>query len=89
MLEFPGLVFWLDNGTQLHIEERYMHVAYILTVWRLSILLIVLPDLVEVIFVELTYETRKVAVFKMFWQDGFGKFLALQQDKATPLSVRR
>lgn len=40
--------------------------AYILPVWRLAIFFIVLSHLVEVVFVQLAYETGKIAVFKVF-----------------------
>lgn len=37
-----------------------------------------MPDLVEVVFVELAHETGKVAVLEMLRQDGLGEFLALE-----------
>jgi hypothetical protein len=32
---------------------------------------------VKVVFIELADETGKVAVFEVFWEDGFGEFFAL------------
>ena len=52
-------------------------VAYIGTVWGLPILLVVLTNFVEIVFVQLANETRKVAVFEMSWKDSFGEFFAL------------
>jgi hypothetical protein len=37
-----------------------------------------MPDFVEVVFVELTHETGKVAVLEMFGQDVLCKLLVLQ-----------
>jgi hypothetical protein len=50
---------------------------YVLTIRRLAVLLVILADLVKVVLVELTHETGKVAMLEVFWQDGLGKFLAL------------
>lgn len=48
-----------------------------------------MPDLVEVILVQLADETGKVAVFEMFGQDGFGESLILRQVRfATPAVYR-
>ena len=52
-------------------------VAYIGTVWGLPILLVILTNFVEIVFIQLADETRKVAVFEMSWEDGFGEFFAL------------
>ena len=57
-------------------EERGK--TYILPVWRLAVLLIVLTDLVEIIFVELAHEASKIAVLEVLRQDGLRKFLALE-----------
>ena len=35
-------------------------------VWRWTVILVILPDLVEVIFVQLSDEGGKVAVFEVF-----------------------
>lgn len=51
--------------------------TYILTIWRLTILFIILANLVEIVFVELAHKTGKVAMLEVFRQDGFGEFLAL------------
>ena len=42
-----------------------------------SIVLITLSNLVEVVFIQLSYKRRKVAVFKVFRQDEFCEFLVL------------
>lgn len=31
----------------------------------------------EIVFIELTDETRKITVFEVFWEDGFRELLAL------------
>jgi hypothetical protein len=43
----------------------------------LSRLLVILAHFVEVIFVQLADKAGEIAMFEMFWQDSFGKFLAL------------
>lgn len=52
-------------------------VAYIGTVWGLPILLVVLTNFVEIVFVQLADETRKVTVLEMPWEDSLGEFFAL------------
>ena len=47
--------------------------SYTGAIRRMTALLIVVPNLVEVILVELTDETGEVAVLEVFWQDGFRK----------------
>ena len=39
---------------------------YVLTIRRLAVLLVVLADLVEVVFVELAHETGEVAMLEVF-----------------------
>lgn len=58
---------------------------------RLCVILVVLSDLVEIIFVQLPNETSKVAVFEVLRQDLFGEFLVLHlhinitdQDSCSP-----
>lgn len=46
-------------------------------IWRWAVVLVVLPDLVEVIFVQLPDKARKVAVLEVFWEDQLGEFLVL------------
>lgn len=53
-----------------------MRLTYLFTVRRLTIFL-TLPDLVEVVFVQLPDEASKVAVFEMFRQNGLGELLVL------------
>lgn len=53
-------------------------VAYILSVRRLATLLVVLPDLVKIVFIELAHKTGKIAVLEMLGQDGLGELLALE-----------
>jgi len=36
-----------------------------------------MPNFMEVIFVKLTDEARKVAVLEVFWEDGLGELLVL------------
>ena len=58
--------------------QRGKSQAYPWTIGRLPTLLIVVPDLVEVILVQLADETSEVAVFEMLGQDGFGESLILR-----------
>jgi hypothetical protein len=51
--------------------------TYISSIWRLAALL-VMPDFVEIVLVQLTDETRKVAVLEVFWEDRLGELLILQ-----------
>lgn len=46
------------------------------SIWRIATLF-VMPNFMEVIFVKLTDEARKVAVLEVFWEDGFGELLVL------------
>ncbi len=46
-----------------------------------------MPDLVEVILVQLADETGEVAVFEMLGQDGFGESLILRQVKFATIAV--
>lgn len=43
------------------------------------IILIILSDLVEIVLVQLADKGGEVAVFKVFWQDQFCKFLVLRR----------
>lgn len=56
-----------------------MHISepYILSVRRLAVLLVILTDFVEIVFVQLAHETGEIAVFEMLGQDGLGELLAL------------
>jgi hypothetical protein len=51
--------------------------TYPWTIWGLAILLIVLPYLVEIIFVQLANKACKVAVFEMFRKNRLREFLIL------------
>jgi hypothetical protein len=53
------------------------------TVWRLSVFLIVVPHFVEIVLVELSDKTRKVAVLKVLGQDVLGKLFVLVMLLAT------
>ena len=46
-------------------------------IWRWTAILVVLSDLVEVIFIQLSDETRKVAVLEVFREDQLGEFFVL------------
>lgn len=52
-------------------------VTNIRAIRRLSCFLIILAHFVKVVLVELADETGKVAVFEVFWEDGFCEFFAL------------
>lgn len=51
--------------------------TYTWTIRRCAPVFIVMPNLVEVVFVELSHKTRKVAVLEMLWKDVFRKLLVL------------
>lgn len=44
-----------------------MSVTYPGAIGRLSVFFIIVPHLMEVVLVQLPNETRKVAVFEVFW----------------------
>lgn len=46
--------------------RRAMKGTYSSTVWRLSILFIIVPHFVEVVLVQLSYETREITVLEVF-----------------------
>ena len=77
MLELPSLKekCWSVRG-----NERKYGESYIRAIRRLSAFLIILTDFVEVVFIQLSNETRKIAVFEMFREDEFGELLALQEE---------
>lgn len=58
-------------------QMRRMWSSYSWPVLRWSAIFIVLPDLVEVVLVELTDEAGKVAVLEVFREDGLGKLFVL------------
>jgi len=74
MLEFPCL-FSLAPGDA---DDANRHSTHTLTIWGLSTLLIVMPNLVEIILVELANEAGEVAVFEVLWEDGFCKSFVLR-----------
>lgn len=47
------------------------------TIWGGTVILVVLSDLVEIIFVQLSDKTRKVAVLEMFREDQLREFFVL------------
>lgn len=51
--------------------------TYTRAVRRSAVLLIIMPHFVEVVFVQLSHETGKVAVLEVLWEDVFGEFLVL------------
>lgn len=76
MLELPCLYFVsILLGTPPNL-------TYPLTVRILSIIFIVLPNLVEIILVQLADETREVAVLEVLGEDGFREFLVLFLESA-------
>lgn len=48
---------------------------------RCASFFIVLPHFVEVVFIQLPHEARKIAVFEMLGKDGFCEFLVLRWSK--------
>lgn len=74
MFEFPCLATGQCQCGGLREEAG----TDIRAVWRGAIVLVVLADLVEVILVQLSDETGKVAVLEVFWEDQLGKLLVLQ-----------
>jgi hypothetical protein len=79
MLELPSLVtvslgrnIWQDSSRMVDARKTYPR-----TVRRLSIFFIVVPHFVEVVLVELSNETRKVAVFEMLGKDMLCELLIL------------
>ena len=87
MLSSESLLFALKSGClnshayQASAKEQQVEGPPLLThpntVRRMPALFGVLSDLVEVIFVELSDETGKIAVFEVFRQDGLGESLIL------------
>lgn len=67
-----------------------MRLTYARAVWRSAVLLIIMPHFVEVVFVQLSHETGKVAVLEVLWEDVFGEFLVLScgQQCGFPLDWR-
>jgi hypothetical protein len=59
VLEFPRL--FCVRG----VPSTWTWGAYILPVWRLAIFLVILANLVEVVLVQLAYETGEVAVLEV------------------------
>lgn len=51
---------------------------YLLAVWRL-VVLVVAPQLMEVVLVQLSDKAREVAVLEMFRQDVVGELVGLQE----------
>jgi len=72
VLKFPGLRTYQQPRPTLSRSTTYTD-----TISDWPIPLIVLPDLVEVILVQLADETCKVGVFEVFGEDGFREFLVL------------
>lgn len=85
MLSNESLLLALNSGclnSQAFLVSRCnlswgVKVTNIWPVRRLPCFLIILAHFVKVVFVELADETGKVAVFEVFWEDGFGEFFAL------------
>jgi hypothetical protein len=80
MLKFPCLV-----ASQCQCEKQRVgggvaerdFCTHIGTIWRRTIVLVILSDFVKIIFVQLPDETRKVAVLEMFREDQLGEFFVL------------
>lgn len=77
VFKFPSLFGKSVSFLSLLPSDGFGPNTYILTVRRLSILLVILANLVEIVLVELAHKTGKVAMLEVFRQDGFGEFLAL------------
>jgi hypothetical protein len=75
VFKLPGLG---NASSETDINRTAIWVPHILSIRRLAILLIILSYFVEVVLVQLSHETGKVAVFEMLRQYRLGKFLALQ-----------
>lgn len=74
MFELPSLKekCWSVRG-----NERKRGESHIWAIRRLSAFLIILTDFMEIVFIQLSNETRKIAVFEVFREDEFGELLAL------------
>ena len=87
MLSSASLLFALKSGclnSQAYIPlfSYFLYAyrkqcSYSRPVWRPSPFFVVVSNLVEVVFVELTDETSKVAMFKVLRQDGLGELFVL------------
>lgn len=58
-------------GFQLQAQGPYLRAV------RGGSIFLVLPDLVEVVLVQLAYKASKITVFEMFGQNGLGELLVL------------
>jgi hypothetical protein len=74
VFKLPGLD---KASSETEIKRTATWDPHILSIRRLAILLIILSYFVEVVLVQLSHETGKVAVFEMLWQYRLGKFFAL------------
>lgn len=55
-------------------------VPYIFPIWRIAVVVVV-PHFVEVVFIQLSYETGEVAVLEVFRQYGLGELLVLETQR--------
>lgn len=74
VLKFPCLYAIIKTLSMIFLRGS---VAYIGTVWGLSILLVILTNFVKIVLVQLADETREIAVLEMSWEDSLGEFFAL------------
>lgn len=94
MLSSASLLFALKSGclnSQACGGRQYMwrcrkkSATHPCSVRRLSVLFVVVPHFVKVIFVQLSNKTGKIAVLEMLWQYVFREFFILQNDEAVSL----
>ena len=90
MLSSESLLLALNSGCLNSQAYRNQHgcfvpwqdlhlITYTRTIWRLSAVLVVVSHLVKIIFIELSDEACKVAVFEVFGQDRFGESFILRR----------
>lgn len=71
---------WLSKKKKKGESLSQQSPTYPGSIWRLAAFLVVVPNFVKIILVQLTHETGKVAVLEMLGQDGFGKAFVLCWD---------
>jgi hypothetical protein len=99
MLSSESLLLALNSGclnshayrpgsvTSFCLSSVFPGVTDIGSIRRLSRLFVILAYFVKVILVQLSNETRKIAVFKVLREDGLGEFFALQSGPSVSCGV--
>jgi hypothetical protein len=59
--------------------DQWSRSTYPSAIWRLTIILIIMPHFMEIVFVQLSNETREVAVLEVFGQNVLCEFLVLSR----------